>query len=57
MTTVSIDLRTKDAILTCDICQDITLTTSAESFEEVDKRVQAYKENHNHVQIQGGDTR
>lgn len=56
MTTISIDLRTKDVMMSCDICQDVTLTTSTGTFEEIDKKVQAYKEDHKHVQVQGGDT-
>lgn len=56
MITTSIDLRTKDAMLSCDICDDTTLTTTG-SYEEVDAQIQAYKEEHKHVQVQGGETR
>lgn len=48
MTTVSIDLRTKDVMLSCDICQDVTITSAMPTSDEVDQAVDNYKAEHKH---------
>lgn len=48
MTTISVDLRTKDVMLSCDICQDVTITAAMPTSAEVDQVVVDYKEKHKH---------